>query len=123
MFNFIPSIDRYIFRLTIVPMLGVFALAASLLLLDQMLRLFDFVAVEGGPVGVVFKMLIALVPEYASLAKMLGEKLYYALVRGKVSRAEIRDLLAQPFASETESAATYFQWVTRVAKTRIPSRI
>ena len=72
MFNFIPAIDRYVFRLTIVPMLGVFALAASLLLLDQMLRLFDFVAVEGGPIGVVFKMLAALMPEYASLAIPLG---------------------------------------------------
>ncbi|MFN4020206.1 MAG: LptF/LptG family permease [Erythrobacter sp.] len=72
MFNFIPSIDRYILRLTVVPMLGVFALAASLLMLDKMLRLFDFVAVEGGPVAVVFKMLGALIPEYASLAIPLG---------------------------------------------------
>ncbi len=68
----IPSIDRYIVRLTVGPMLGVFALAASLLLLDKMLRLFDFVAVEGGPVAVVFKMLGALIPEYASLAIPLG---------------------------------------------------
>ncbi len=72
MLNFIPSIDRYIFRLVIVPMLGVFALAASLLMLDKMLRLFDFVAVEGGPIAVVFKMLGALIPEYASLAIPLG---------------------------------------------------
>jgi lipopolysaccharide export system permease protein len=70
--KFIPSIDRYIFRLVIVPMLGVFALAASLLMLDKMLRLFDFVAVEGGPIGVVFKMLATLLPEYASLAIPLG---------------------------------------------------
>jgi len=54
------------------PMLGVFALAASLLLLDKMLRLFDFVATEGGPVAVVFKMLASLIPEYASLAIPLG---------------------------------------------------
>ena len=72
MVKFLPSIDRYIFRLVIFPMLGVFALAASLLLLDKMLRLFDFVAVEGGPVSVVFKMLGALIPEYASLAIPLG---------------------------------------------------
>lgn len=72
MFNFIPSVDRYIFRLVLMPMLGVFALAASLLLLDKMLRLFDFVATEGGPVGVVFKMLASLIPEYASLAIPLG---------------------------------------------------
>ena len=72
MLNRLPSIDRYILRLTEVTMLGVFALAASLLTLDKMLRLFDFVAVEGGPVDVVFKMLGALVPEYASLAIPLG---------------------------------------------------
>lgn len=72
MLNFIPSVDRYIFRLVTVPMLGVFALAASLLMLEKMLRLFDFVAVEGGPIGVVFKMLVALIPEYASLAIPLG---------------------------------------------------
>jgi len=71
-FKLIPSVDRYIFRLVLMPMLGVFALAASLLLLDKMLRLFDFVATEGGPVAVVFKMLASLIPEYASLAIPLG---------------------------------------------------
>lgn len=53
-------------------MLSVFVIAASLLLLDKMLRLFDFVAIEGGPVSVVFKMLANLIPEYASLAIPLG---------------------------------------------------
>ncbi|MDG2004209.1 MAG: LptF/LptG family permease [Novosphingobium sp.] len=70
--KFITAIDRYIFRLVLVPMLGIFLLAASLLLLEKMLRLFDFVATEGGPVSVVFKMLANLVPEYASLAIPLG---------------------------------------------------
>ena len=65
-------LDRYIFRLTIVPLLGVFVLAASLLVLDQMLRLFRFVTTEGGPVGVVFQMLGTLLPDYASLAIPLG---------------------------------------------------
>lgn len=72
MLSFIPAVDRYVFRLVIFPMLGIFALAASLLMLDKMLRLFDFVAVEGGPVAIVFKMLGALIPEYASLAIPLG---------------------------------------------------
>lgn len=53
-------------------MLGVFALAASLLMLDKMLRLFQFVALQGGPVSVTFKMLATLIPEYASLAIPLG---------------------------------------------------
>ncbi|KLI65130.1 LptF/LptG family permease [Aurantiacibacter marinus] len=53
-------------------MIGVFVLAASLLLLEKMLRLFEFVSMEGGPVGVVFKMLLNLIPEYAGLAIPLG---------------------------------------------------
>lgn len=72
MFNFLPALDRYILRLTLMPMLGVFVLAASLLVLDKMLRLLDFVAVQGGPIGVVFKMLATMMPEYASLAIPLG---------------------------------------------------
>jgi len=92
-FNSLPSIDRYVFRLTIVPMLGVFALAASLLLLDKMLRLFDFVAVEGGPVAVVFKMLGALIPEYASLAIPLGLLLGVLLAFRKLATSSELDVM------------------------------
>ena len=70
--NFLPAIDRYILRLVLGPMTAVFVVAASLLVLDKMLKLFDFVASEGGPVSVVFKMLVNLLPEYASLAIPLG---------------------------------------------------
>jgi len=70
--KFFTAIDRYIARLVFVPMLSVFVLAASLLILDKMLKLFDFVATEGGPISVVFKMLANLLPEYASLAIPLG---------------------------------------------------
>lgn len=89
----ISSIDRYILRLTVVPMLGVFALAASLLMLDKMLRLFDFVAVEGGPVGVVFKMLGALIPEYASLAIPLGLLLGVLLAFRKLATSSELDTM------------------------------
>ncbi|WP_244982705.1 LptF/LptG family permease [Croceicoccus marinus] len=54
------------------PMLGTLALAASLLILDKMLRLFEVVADEGGPIGVIFRMLANLLPEYMSLAIPLG---------------------------------------------------
>lgn len=93
MLNFLPAIDRYIFRLVIVPMLGVFALAASLLVLDKMLRLLDFVAVEGGPVGVVFKMLATLLPEYASLAIPLGLLLGVLLAFRKLATSSELDVL------------------------------
>lgn len=72
MSRFITATDRYILRLVLVPMIGVFMLAASLLLLEKMLRLFEFVSTEGGPITVVFRMLVNLVPEYAGLAIPLG---------------------------------------------------
>lgn len=72
MSRFFTATDRYIFRLTLVPMLGIFALAASLLLLEKMLRLFEFVSTEGGPVNIVFEMLLNVIPEYAGLAIPLG---------------------------------------------------
>lgn len=70
--NSIPALDRYIFRLVVMPMLAVFAIAASLLMLDKMLKLFEFVGTQNGPISVVFRMLANLIPEYASLAIPLG---------------------------------------------------
>jgi len=74
-------------------MLGVFALAASLLLIEKMTRLFDFVAVEGGPVAVVFKMLGALIPEYASLAIPLGLLLGVLLAFRKLATSSELDVM------------------------------
>lgn len=70
--KFFTAIDRYILRLVLVPMFGVFLLAASLLMLEKMLRLMEFVSTEGGPVTIVFRMLVNLIPEYAGLAIPLG---------------------------------------------------
>lgn len=91
--KFLTSIDRYIFRLVMMPMLGVFVLAASLLVLDKMLRLFDFVATEGGPVSVVFKMLANLLPEYASLAIPLGLMLGILLAFRKLAGSSELDVM------------------------------
>ncbi|MFN3945016.1 MAG: LPS export ABC transporter permease LptF [Allosphingosinicella sp.] len=66
------QIDRYLARLIFVPLVATLTLAAMLLLLDKMLRLFDFVVSEGGPVGVVFRMLANLIPEYLSLGIPIG---------------------------------------------------
>lgn len=93
MFNFLPAIDRYILRLTVVPMIGVFVLAASLLTLEKMLRLLDFVAVQGGPIGVVFKMLATLVPEYASLAIPLGLLLGVLMAFRKLATSSELDVM------------------------------
>ncbi len=91
--KFFSAIDRYILRLVLMPMLGIFVLAASLLMLDKMLRLFDFVATEGGPVGVVFKMLANLLPEYASLAIPLGLMLGILLAFRKLATSSELDVM------------------------------
>ncbi|WP_091143837.1 LPS export ABC transporter permease LptF [Novosphingobium sp. CF614] len=91
--RFPSAIDRYIFRLVLMPMLGIFLLAASLLVLDKMLRLFDFVATEGGPVGVVFKMLANMLPEYASLAIPLGLMLGILLAFRKLATSSELDVM------------------------------
>lgn len=91
--KFFSAIDRYIFRLVLMPMLAVFVIAASLLVLDKMLKLFDFVASEGGPVSVVFRMLANLLPEYASLAIPLGLLLGVLLAFRKLATSSELDVL------------------------------
>jgi len=68
----LSSTDRYIARLIALPLLGTLVIAAMLLVLDKMLRLFDFVAAEGGPVSVVWRMLANMLPEYLSLGIPIG---------------------------------------------------
>ena len=64
--------DRYLAKLILVPLLATLTLAAMLLLLEKMLRLFDFVVSEGGPVSVVWRMLANMIPEYLGLGIPLG---------------------------------------------------
>jgi lipopolysaccharide export system permease protein len=68
----LTDIDRYIARLIIVPLIGTLTLAAMLLVLDRMLKLFDFVVNLGGPVKVVWQMLANLLPEYLGLGIPIG---------------------------------------------------
>lgn len=91
--KFLTATDRYIFRLVLVPMIAVFCLAASLLVLDKMLRLFEFVSTEGGPVGVVFQMLLNLFPEYAGLAVPLGLLLGVLLAFRKLATSSELDVM------------------------------
>jgi lipopolysaccharide export system permease protein len=91
--KFFTATDRYIFRLVVGPMFAVFLIAASLLILDKMLKLFDFVASEGGPVRIVFQMLANLLPEYASLAIPLGMMLGILLAFRKLATSSELDVL------------------------------
>ena len=70
--KFLSASDRYIAKRIALPLFATLAIAAMLLLLDKMLTLFDFVAQEGGPVSVVWRMLANLLPEYLSLGIPIG---------------------------------------------------
>ncbi|WP_345777708.1 LptF/LptG family permease [Sphingomicrobium clamense] len=65
-------IDRYLAKTIFVPLVGTLILAAMLLVLDKMLRLFDFVVSLGGPVSVVFQMLANSLPNYFALGIPIG---------------------------------------------------
>jgi len=65
-------INGYVLRAAIVPFSISLLIAALLLLLEQMLRLLDFVLHENGPVEVVWRMLAFLVPHYLGLALPLS---------------------------------------------------
>lgn len=86
-------IDRYIARLIAIPLAATLAIAAMLLLLDKMLRLFDFVASEGGPVSVVWRMLANLIPEYLSLGIPIGLMLGILLAFRKLALSSELDVL------------------------------
>ncbi|MDX8357245.1 LPS export ABC transporter permease LptF [Sphingopyxis terrae] len=91
--NKVPAIDRYIARLIFFPMLGTLVLSAMLLVLEKMLRLFDFVATEGGPVSVVWRMLANLIPEYLSLGIPIGLMLGILLAFRRLATSSELDVL------------------------------
>jgi len=76
-----------------VPLVGTLALAAMLLLMDRMLKLFDFVVSEGGPVSIVFRMLANLIPEYMGLAIPVGLTLGILLAFRKLAISSELDSL------------------------------
>ena len=91
--NKLPAIDRYIARLIFFPMVGTLVLSAMLLVLEKMLRLFDFVATEGGPVSIVWRMLANLIPEYLSLGIPIGLMLGILLAFRKLATTSELDVL------------------------------
>jgi lipopolysaccharide export system permease protein len=86
-------IDRYLARTIAIPLLGTLVLAAMLLILEKMLRLFDFVVTAGGPVTVVWRMLANLLPEYLSLGIPIGLLLGILLAFRKLALSSELDAL------------------------------
>src|SRR5205085_1903893 len=86
-------IDRYLARSIAVPLIGSLVLAAMLLVLDKMLRLFQYVVDAGGPVSVVWRMLANLLPEYLSLGIPIGLMLGILLAFRKLALSSELDAL------------------------------
>ncbi len=91
--RFFNLTDRYLARLIFVPLVATLTLAAMLLILDKMLRLFDFVVSEGGLVVVVWQMLANLIPEYLSLGIPVGLILGILLAFRKLALSSELDTL------------------------------
>ncbi|MDB5691090.1 MAG: lptF [Alphaproteobacteria bacterium] len=89
----LTATDRYLARLIVVPLVSTLTLAAMLLLLDKMLKLFNIVIATGGPVGIVWKMLADLLPEYFSLGIPIGVLLGVLLAFRKLALTSELDTL------------------------------
>lgn len=87
------SIDRYMARLIAVPLLSTLTISAMLLVLDRMQRLFSFVATEGGPISVVWRMLANLLPEYLGLGIPIGLLLGVLLAFRRLATTSELDVL------------------------------
>ena len=92
-------IDRYILRSVSTPLVLALSVAGMLLLMEHMLRLFDFVLAEQGPVDVVWRMLANLVPHYLGLALPLGAFLGVMLAFRNLSMSSELDALSSSGAS------------------------
>ena len=90
---YVGLIDRYLARNIAVPLFGSLILAAMLLLMDKMLRLFQYVVDAGGPVSVVWRMLANLLPEYLSLGIPIGLMLGILLAFRKLALSSELDAL------------------------------
>lgn len=87
------SIDRYMARLIALPLFATLLISAMLLVLDRIRRLFEFVATEGGPISVVWRMLANLLPEYLGLGIPIGLMLGILLAFRRLATSSELDVM------------------------------
>ena len=109
------SIDRYMARLIVVPLFSTLVIFAMLLVLDRMLRLFDFVATEGGPVSVVWRMLANLLPEYLGLGIPVGLMLGVLLAFRKLATSSELDVMRAVGVSYTRLLRVPYMYAVGLA--------
>ncbi|MBK5912709.1 LPS export ABC transporter permease LptF [Rhodothalassium salexigens] len=87
------TLDRYLVRSVAGPFALTLVIAVLLLLLEQMLRLFDFVINENGPADVVWAMLLHLLPEYLGTALPLAAFIAMLAAARRLSRSSELDVI------------------------------
>jgi lipopolysaccharide export system permease protein len=111
----LTALDRYMARLIAVPLLASLAIAAMLLVLDRMQRLFVFVATEGGPVSVVWRMLANLLPEYLGLGIPIGLMLGILLAFRRIALSSELDILRAVGLSYTKLLKVPYMYAVALA--------
>ena len=111
----LTALDRYMARLIAVPLLASLAIAAMLLVLDRMQRLFVFVATEGGPVSVVWRMLANLLPEYLGLGIPIGLMLGILLAFRRLAMSSELDILRAVGLSYTRLLKVPYMYAAALA--------
>jgi lipopolysaccharide export system permease protein len=109
------SLDRYMARLIAVPLISTLIISAMLLVLDRMLRLFEFVATEGGPISAVWRMLANLLPEYLGLGIPIGLMLGILLAFRKLATTSELDVLRAVGLSYTRLLKVPFMFAIALA--------
>ncbi|NNG51345.1 LPS export ABC transporter permease LptF [Sphingomonas sanguinis] len=80
-------------RLIALPLFATLLISAMLLVLDRIRRLFEFVATEGGPISVVWRMLANLLPEYLGLGIPIGLMLGILLAFRRLATSSELDVM------------------------------
>src|ERR1044072_6856045 len=117
------SIDRYMARLIAVPLISTLIIAAMLLVLDRMLRLsvdrmlrlFQFVATEGGPISAGWRMLANLLPEYLGLGIPIGLLLGVLLAFRRIATSSELDVMRAVGLSYTRLLRVPFMYAFALA--------
>ena len=113
------SLDRYMARLIALPLFSTLTIAAMLLVLDRIQRLFVFVATEGGPVSVVWRMLANLLPEYLGLGIPIGLLLGILLAFRRLAANSELDVLRAVGVSYTRMLRVPFMYALVLAALNI----
>jgi lipopolysaccharide export system permease protein len=111
----LTRLDRYIAKLIFVPLLATLTIAAMLLLLENMLRLFDFVIQEGGPVSVVWRMLGNMIPQYLGLGIPIGLFVGILLAFRRLAMQSELDAMLSSGVSYLRMLRTPFIYATALA--------